>query len=288
MLGNVDGYGRQLRSRARMREEREFVETHLAALVDGAPLEPELRQRLERLIAENPLYRQWYEQQRAVRQLLRERRAALHYPVPARLSVRIWRKLLWGRFGGIRRWAPVLAPIAVVAALVLGYLLVQTPSSRSEPMCFATALQTAFRQLQQGQLAIVPVEDTAALQQFFRRQGISYAVLLPSMEHTVRLVGAALWREENYRLPMVVYRAGADWILLSEAPQGEFRARRLWLDSVHWNAIQQQQWSWQHCDTLLCTFWGADAMVCAIATTMPAQQLRQLLESGSHPTGQGK
>jgi hypothetical protein len=177
-----------------MHEEREFVETHLAALVDGAPLEPELRQRLERLIAENPLYRRWYEQQRAVRQLLRERAAALRYPVPARLSVRVWRKLLWRQFGGIRRWAPVLAPVAVAAALVVGYLLVQSPSSRSAPMCFATALQTAFRQLQQGQLLITPVTDTAAVQQFFRRHGVSYTVLLPYMEHTVQLVSRRVER----------------------------------------------------------------------------------------------
>jgi hypothetical protein len=274
-----------------MHEEREFVETHLAALVDGAPLEPELRQRLERLIAENPLYRRWYEQQRVVRQLLRERAAALRYPVPARLSVRVWRKLLWRQFGGIRRWAPVLAPVAVAAALVVGYLLVQSPSSRSAPMCFATALQTAFRQLQQGQLLITPVTDTAAVQQYFRRHGVSYTVLLPYMEHTVQLVGATVWSEENYRLPMVVYRAGADWILLSEAPQEEFDARRLWLDSLHWNAVQQRQWSWQRCDTaLLCTFWGADAMVCGIATTVPAQQLQQLMEveSESHSDGQAE
>ncbi len=272
-----------------MREEREFVETYLAALVDGAPLEPELRQRLERLIAENPLYRQWYEQQRAVRQLLRERMAALYYPVPARLSVQIWRKLLWRRFGRIRRWAPALAPVAVAAVLAVGYLLVQTPSNRSAPMCFATALQRAFRQLQHGQLALVPVTDTAAVQQFFRRQGVEYTVLLPYMGHTVQLVGVALWSEENYQLPMVVYRAGADWILLSEAPQEEFRARRLWLDSLHWNAVQQQKWSWQRCDTaLLCTFWGADALVCGIATTVPAQQLQQLMEveSKSHSDGQ--
>ena len=274
-----------------MHEEQEFVETHLAALVDGAPLEPELRQRLERLIAENPLYRRWYEQQRAVRQLLRERAAALRYPVPAWLSVRVWRKLLWRQFGGIRRWAPVLAPVAVAAALVVGYLLVQSPSSRSAPMCFATALQTAFRQLQQGQLLITPVTDTAAVQQFFRRHGVSYTVLLPYMEHTVQLVGAAVWSGENYRLPMVVYRAGADWILLSEAPQEEFHARRLWLDSLHWNAVQRRQWSWQRCDTaLLCTFWGADAMVCGIATTVPAQQLQQLMEveSESHSDGQAE
>lgn len=259
-----------------MNSERDFVEHYLSAYVDGYPLEPELRQKLEQLL-QQPAYAGLYRQEVDIRTLLRSRRSSLRYAAPADLRSEI-RRLLPERRSARRRWLLPAAVAAVASTLFLWYLGVG-PFSHASPPCFATALLSSLQELQQGKLAIVPLHDTAAVHSFLAQHGIPSSLVFPYMEEEVYLIGASLRRVDSYTLPVLVYRAPDGWLLLAEAPEGAFREGRLWLDSTIWKTVSQQQWYWG-CPGKLstCAFWETGGMVCGLATTLPPEQVKQLLE----------
>ncbi len=260
-----------------MSSERDFLEQYLSAYVDGLPLDAEIRQRLEQLL-QQPEYGRLYRQEMEVRTLLRARLLSLRYPAPPELRSDIRRMLLPARSPTRRRW---LMPAA--AALALGALLLWYfgwgPFSHAAPPCFATALLSSLQELQQGKFSITPLHDTTAAQLFFAQHGAPTPVVFPYVEEDLQFIGASLRQVDSYKLPVLVYRAPEGWLLLAEAPERDFHNGRLWLDSTIWSTLTQQRWYWG-CpgQPATCAFWTAGGMVCGLATTLPPEQVKQLLE----------
>ncbi len=254
-------------------EHDRFIEQYLSAYVDGAPLDADVRQQIEHLIASDPAYAVLYRTEAAVARLVRERREQLRYPAPADLHIAVRARL----YRQQRRWQRWLAA-AVGASLVLGlgiwYLM--GPRSHASPPCFATALLKNFQQLQAGTLPFQPLADSASLGRFLQEHGIRYMPAFQPGQAT--LIGALVQRVDGYALPLFVYRSGDSWLLFSEAPQQDFEQRRLWLDSTIWTALRHHQWKWQQCDSLTtCAFWSEDSLVCGLVTALPPERVQQLL-----------
>lgn len=260
---------------AAMNPERAFVEEYLSAYVDGASLEPGIRERLERLL-QKPEYAQLYAHERAVRQLLRDRCGRLRYTHPPELLHSVRRAVAppqWVRFR--RRLLP--AALTALASLAALWYFLAPPST--PPPCFMTALLTSLDDLQHGQLPLEPLHDTAAIRAFLVQQGLSTSFVFPYIEEDASLVGIALRPLDRYRLPVLVYKTDVGWLLLAEAPEEDFQRGRLWLEPSIWQTVLHDAWYWGCPEqSHTCAVWKTHTMVCGLVTTLPLQQVKQLLD----------
>jgi hypothetical protein len=263
-----------------MSSEREFIEQYLSAYVDGVPLEPSVRERLEQLLS-TTAYGNLYKQEVAIRQLLRERRLRLRYQAPAGLLSSVRRALASAQPLPSRRfprWVLAAAAATAIVLVVLWYVG-RGPFSHAAPPCFATALLTTLQELQHGKLAVTPITDMTTLRAVLSQHGVS-TVPIPLHLKEAPLVGMTVRRVDSYKLPILVYRAPDGWLLLAEAPVEEFHAGHLWLDSTIWNTVILQRWHWG-CpgQPTTCAFWEYEGMICGVAATLPTEQVKQLLSS---------
>ncbi len=258
-----------------MNSKRTFVEEYLPAYVDGEPLEPNIREELERLL-EQPEYAQLYAHERALRQLLRERRMHLRYAPPPELLYSVRRAIApspWVRYRS--RLIPAAVAVALACVGLLWYLA--SPPSPTPP-CFMTALLTSLDRLQHGRLPLEPLRDTAAIRSFLAQQGVPSSLVFPYVEEEAPLVGIALHSLDRYRLPLLVYKAKNGWLLFAEAPEEDFHRGRLWLDPTIWQTVAHNAWYWG-CpgQPHTCAFWKTQTMVCGLVSTLSPQQVKQLL-----------
>lgn len=154
-------------------EDRSFLQQHLSAYVDGIPLEPSVRARLERLLATNPEYAHLYRTEKAVATLLRQRQARLRQTAPPELlgTLRLAMHLRQRRARRRRRLLVTAGALLVAGA---GLWLWTNLPVRPSPACFATALRTSLHEFQRQRLAVAKVGDIAELHSLLRQNGIPY------------------------------------------------------------------------------------------------------------------
>ncbi|MCS7169580.1 MAG: hypothetical protein NZ949_03040, partial [Candidatus Kapabacteria bacterium] len=111
-------------------------------------------------------------------------------------------------------------------------------------------------------------------------QGIHTPLVFPHVEAEAPLIGVTVRRIDGYPLPLLVYRSSKGWLLLAGAPSGDFRSKRLQLDSTIWETVAQKEWHWScPSQTTTCAFWENYGMVFGIVSTLPPEQVKQLVAS---------
>ncbi|MCS7176372.1 MAG: hypothetical protein NZ960_01910 [Candidatus Kapabacteria bacterium] len=261
-------------------EDRSFLQQHLSAYVDGIPLEPSVRARLERLLATNPEYAHLYRTEKAVATLLRQRQARLRQTAPPELlgTLRLAMHLRQRRARRRRRLLVTAGALLVAGA---GLWLWTNLPVRPSPACFATALRTSLHEFQRQRLAVAKVGDIAELHSLLRQNGIPYPLSpVPRGLSRAELVGVAIQQVNGYSIPIAIYHAPEGWLMFAKAPRQAFDQQRLWLDSSIWEALHRHEWKWQSCDSIVtCAFWEQESFVCGIATTLPPQKAKLLLHA---------
>ncbi len=265
----------------------------MAAAIEQLYLSPDEATRAAELLASDEAAAKEVALLSALRNTLRERKAAVQLTVPTDLERRIRIELgnevskadqaaapslgLAARFvAALKRPLVGLSTAVGIAAVAIVAFTLLNKQQVVQKFELTSATYSNFSSIVRGELKVAHASsDTADLSKFFRESGVSYAVFYPQVD--AQLVGGVVSKHDDLAFAHLVYAQGEHLVYLFEVDEESITNGNVGFDANVAQDVAKSRWHWQEKSGVGTLFvWKSNSVMCSAVSDLRTQEFSAL------------